>query len=80
MFVYAVSLINDPLHNFVSHWDDMLLGATFVGILGHALDSFPVPENRYGKWALGVAQFIIGQRLKAQVSMQDNRGTAGGSK
>lgn len=65
MFILAQTLVSNPAHNFVNHWDDMLLGATAIGIIAHALDTFPVPNNPYAKWLLGTAQYIVGQRSKA---------------
>ncbi len=40
-------------------------GASALVVLGHAVNTFPVPQNPYGKWLLGTIQFAIGQRLQA---------------
>ena len=40
-------------------------GSTFIGILGHAVNSFPTPNNPYGQWILGVLKYIVGQRVSA---------------
>lgn len=44
-------------------------GATGIGILSHAVNTFPVPENKYGKWLLGTLQYVVGQRAQAQATM-----------
>lgn len=43
----------------------MFTGATIVGLLGHAVNTFPVPNNIYGKWFLGTIQWFVGQRENA---------------
>ena len=65
MFILAQTLVSDPVHNFVAHWDDMVLGATVIGILSHAVNSFPPPSNKYGLWLLSTIQYIVGQRAQA---------------
>ena len=40
-------------------------GATAVGIIAHAVQSFPTPTNKYAAWFLGVIQFAVGQRQQA---------------
>lgn len=44
---------------------EMLGSFTFISIIGHAVNTFPVPENAYGKWLLGLVQWIVGQRTQA---------------
>ena len=53
------------LQHFASNWDDVLFGATAVGIVAHAVSSFPTPANKYGVWFLGVVQYAVGQRMRA---------------
>ncbi len=45
------------------HWQDVLTGATAVGIVAHAVNSFPTPSNVYGQWILGVIKYVVGQRV-----------------
>jgi len=47
-------------------WLDVIVGATGLGIIGHAVNTFPVPKNQYGAWMLGVIQFAVGQRVAAK--------------
>lgn len=61
----AQTLVSDPVHNLVNHWDDMLLGATAIGIVSHAVNNFPQPQNKYAQWLLGVVQYAVGQRQRA---------------
>ena len=53
-------------------------GATSVGILGHALDTFPQPTNKYAIWMLGVIRFAIGQRARAAETFNGTEGTGNG--
>ena len=51
------------------HWGEILSGigggAFLWGALGHAVQTFPTPKNVYGQWALGLAQWMVGQRERA---------------
>ena len=58
----------DIVGHLVGNWDDMLAGATILGIISHAVSNFPVPENKYGKWLLGTIQYAVGQRLQASAT------------
>lgn len=51
--------------HLIDHWQDVLAGATFIGILAHAVNSFPTPTNVYGQWLLGIIKYIVGQRFSA---------------
>ncbi len=62
--------IVDILPHLLAHWGDVLTGATAVGIIAHAVNSFPTPTNKYGSWLLGVIQFAVGQRYIAANTMQ----------
>lgn len=43
-----------------------ILGSgTAFTILAHAVQSFPTPKNEYWAWFLGVLQFAVGQRERA---------------
>lgn len=55
----------DGIKHLLSNWDDMLAGATLWAIFGHAVNSFPVPVNKYGQWLLSTVQFSVGQRNRA---------------
>lgn len=49
-------------------WEHAVLvvgGATGLGIIAHAVNTFPTPTNKYGAWFLGVIQFLVGQRVAA---------------
>ena len=72
MFIFALSVLNDPIHNFTSHWDDMLFGATILGIIAHAVQSFPPSNNPYINWLLGIIQFAVGQRQRALTTLPNN--------
>jgi hypothetical protein len=47
---------------------EFLSGATVVGAVGHAVNTFPPPENKYGRWFLGLCQWCVGQRQQAQAT------------
>ena|ERR1700688_3857471 len=49
-------------------WDQVsgfLSGATALGIVAHAVATFPTPKNQYGQWALGIVKYVVGQRVTA---------------
>jgi hypothetical protein len=56
--------------NWVEHAEIFLAGSTAIGILAHAVNTFPTPNNPYGQWMLGVVQFIVGQRVAAKNTMR----------
>jgi hypothetical protein len=37
-------------------------GTVAFGVLAHAVNTFPVPDNEYARWLLGVLQYWIGQK------------------
>lgn len=61
-----ITMVGDAAAHLWSNWDDVLTGATAFGIIAHAVQSFPTPKNPYGSWLLGVVQFAVGQRQRAQ--------------
>jgi hypothetical protein len=63
-----VSLAREVSHvggHMLNHWQDVIAGATFLGIVAHAVNSFPTPDNPYGQWLLGIIKFAVGQRVSA---------------
>jgi hypothetical protein len=58
------------LANFGEHAVIFLSGMTALGIVAHAVNTFPTPQNKYGQWFLGLIQFIVGQRIAAFNTMQ----------
>ena len=53
------------------HFDltSVLGGATVLGIVAHAVNTFPQPKSPIGKWLLGLIQYTVGQRIQAQSTM-----------
>ena len=70
MHLYAISVFTDPMHHLTNHWDDMLTSVALMAAVSHAVQSFPVPANKYGQWFLGTIQFIVGQRVRAANTLQ----------
>lgn len=60
---------------FHFHWSELLAGGTAVGILAHAVNSFPTPENPYARWLLGVIQYTVGQRVAATNTLKGQDST-----
>lgn len=59
---------------------EFLGSATVIGIVGHAVNTFPPPTNVYGRWALSLVQWIVGQRTQAAATRSGTgNGTNGGS-
>lgn len=56
--------------NAWEHVQIFLSGATVLGIVAHAVQSFPTPENKYAQWFLGVIQYVVGQRVRAMNTLQ----------
>jgi hypothetical protein len=46
-----------------------LSGSTALGLLAHAVNTFPTPTNKYGQWFLGLIQFAVGQRAQGAMTM-----------
>ena len=63
------SLVSEAAQHLGNHWGDILTGATFIGIVAHAVNTFPVPANIYAAWFLGVVQYVVGQRARAANTM-----------
>lgn len=53
-----------------THAVTFLSGAVGLGIVAHAVNTFPTPANQYGAWLLGVVQFAVGQRVVAKNTLQ----------
>jgi hypothetical protein len=51
-----------------------LSGGTALGIIGHAVNTFPVPKSALGRWLLGVIQYAVGQRLQATNTLNNSEG------
>lgn len=45
-------------------------GATGLSVLAQAINTFPVPDSKWGKWVLGIAQAWIGQKERAANTRQ----------
>jgi len=52
------------------HAEFFFSGATVLGLIGHAVNTFPTPKNIYGQWLLGVVKFAVGQRQSALNAMR----------
>lgn len=61
----AESLTN----NLQEHIEIFLAGSTALGIVSHAVNTFPTPQSAFGKWLLGLVQFVVGQRVQASQTM-----------
>ena len=44
-------------------------GASVFGVVAHAVQTFPVPQNKYGQWVLSVVQYAVCQRERAANTM-----------
>ena len=55
---------------FLTHVLVFLSGSTALGIVGHAVNTFPTPSSKYAAWLLGVIQFTVGQRVAAKNTLQ----------
>lgn len=58
------------LGNFSEHLIVFVAGGTALGIVAHAVNTFPTPRNPYGAWLLGVVQFAVGQRVAAMNTLK----------
>jgi hypothetical protein len=41
------------------HWQAVFTGAGVLAVASHAANTIPLPENKWGRWALGVLQFAL---------------------
>jgi hypothetical protein len=44
-------------------------GAAVIGLIAHAVNTFPMPKSAIGRWALGVIQYGVGQRTQGTFTM-----------
>jgi hypothetical protein len=51
--------------NIVHATITFLATGTGFSILANAVNTFPVPDNKYGRWLLSVAQSIVGQKARS---------------
>lgn len=62
--------------SFVNNWGEhlsiFLAGSTALGLVAHAVNTFPTPSNPYGQWLLGIIKFAVGQRQSAMNAMRGN--------
>jgi hypothetical protein len=58
------------LGNFMEHAAIFLAGSTGLGIVAHAVNTFPTPTSKYGAWLLGTIQYVVGQRVAAANTLQ----------
>ena len=62
------------MDSLIGNWSEHL--ALFFGgmgiwsLLGYAVQTAPTPKNVYGRWALGVAQYAVGQHIAAGNTMK----------
>jgi hypothetical protein len=40
------------------HWSELVSGYFVLGVVKFALKTYPTPESKKGRWALGVAQYM----------------------
>lgn len=65
-----ISVHDSVVGNFWEHTTIFLAGSTALGIVAHAVNTFPTPSSPFGKWLLGIVQFVVGQRMQAQQNIQ----------
>lgn len=68
---YILNLAEIVMHDSIfTHWfglaSSFLSGATAIGIIAHAVNTFPMPQSKYGQWFLALVQYVVGQKDKSQ--------------
>lgn len=58
------------IDHLFNHWGDISGTLLVGGIIAHAANTFPVPENKYGRWFLGTIQYWAGQRAQGLATKQ----------
>lgn len=61
--------LSDPVLSW-EHFITFFAGASGMGLVAHAVNSFPTPINKYGQWFLGCIKFAVGQRVSAMNAFQ----------
>ena len=51
--------------HLATHIFFFLSGSAALGIVSHAVNTFPTPKTAMGRWFLGVIQYAVGQRMQA---------------
>jgi hypothetical protein len=60
--------MHDALGFIGSHALTFLSGSTAMGIVAHAVNTFPQPKSAFWSWVLGTIQYAVGQRTQAAVT------------
>lgn len=63
------------IQHIFGNWDDVLAGAVLWSIIGHMVNTFPTPENKYASWFLSTIQYAVGQRDRAKSNGNGTTGT-----
>lgn len=46
------------------HWTELIASLAVWNAASFALDTLPIPDNKWARWAVGVAQFFVANRQK----------------
>lgn len=63
--------LSDPIVSW-EHAVTFFSGMTFLGIVAHAVNTFPTPASQYGQWFLGIVKYAVGQRISAMNAFKGN--------
>ena len=63
------------MDSWTTHVLYFLSGSTCIGIVAHAVNTFPMPKSAIGRWFLGVIQYAVGQRIQGVYTLNGG-GTA----
>jgi hypothetical protein len=62
--------VEQKLGSVAMHIVMFLSGSTAMGIVAHIVQTFPTPKNKYWAWLVGSIQYAVGQRERAENTME----------
>lgn len=55
------------------HLSGLVSGGVLYGIVAYAVRTIPIPDNKYGKWLVGLVHFAFSNLEIAQTCFYDNK-------
>lgn len=58
--------MNDFFKHLTGETDAMVIASFMTLAVAHAVNTFPVPDNKYGRWLLGCVQWVFAFKGRAE--------------
>ena len=74
--VHQAADANVSVHSIGEHFgiyaSGIFSGATGLGVVSHIVQTFPIKDNRWVNWIIGIIQYVVGQRERAVNTLNSN--------